>query len=118
MVCVCVESVLTFIYLLFLHLKIFQVFGGIEENEGTEVTRKTFMVCVPDRTEDTLLRILKEWVLPGTTIISDGWKAYCNIKAHGYQHEVVNHSVEFVNEDGAHTNKVEGDYLFFFNLNL
>ena len=66
------------------------------------------MVCVEDRSEKTLLAILKEWVLPGTTVISDGWAAYHNISKHGYGHEVVNHSVEFVNNTGDHTNKIEG----------
>ena len=43
-----------------------------------------------------------------TLIISDCWKAYINLEKYGYKHVTVNHSVEFVNKDGQHTNKVEG----------
>ena len=46
--------------------------------------------------------------LPGTTIISDCWKAYCNLEKHGYMHRTVNHSIELVSDDGDSTNKMEG----------
>ena len=79
------------------------VFGGIEED-----SRKCFIVTVEDRTEETLLNLIKESIEPGTTIVSDCWKAYVNLSKHGYIHKTVNHSVEFVNEEGFHTNKIEG----------
>ena len=81
------------------------VFGGIEED-----SRKCFIVTVEDRSESTLLEIIKEWIEPGTTIVSDYWKAYVNLEKHGYHHKTVNHSVEFVNEEGFHTNKIEGHW--------
>jgi len=31
--------------------------------------------------------------LPGTTILSDCWKAYNSLSVEGYLHETVNHSV-------------------------
>ena len=37
-------------------------------------------------------------------IYSDDWSVYRNLEDIGYEHEIVNHSVEFVNENGAHTN--------------
>lgn len=49
------------------------------------------MVAVDKRDENTLLPIIKEWIEPGTLIISDCWKAYCNLEKHGYQHSTVNH---------------------------
>ena len=58
-----------------------------------------------------MLPIIKEWILPGTMIISDGWKAYSNLSEHGYQHSVVNHSEEWKNMDGHTTNKIEGIYI-------
>ena len=51
------------------------VFGGVERHTG-----KCFLVVVPNRSATTLLAVIKEWVKPGTIIISDCWKAYDNIK--------------------------------------
>jgi len=68
------------------------VFGGIENN-----SRKCFLFMVEKRYEQTLLLIIQTWIKPGTTIISDCWKAYCNL-----------HSIEFVNDYGNNTNKMEG----------
>ena len=70
------------------------VFGGI-----CHETRELFMVPMPTRDRDTLLSIIKEKILPGTTIISDCWKAYNCLEADGYKHFKVNHSVNFVDPD-------------------
>ena len=58
----------------------------------------------------TLLTLIKEWIAPGTTIVSDGWKAYVSLQKDGYLHKTVNHSLEFVNEEGFNTNKIEGHW--------
>lgn len=81
------------------------VFGGIEND-----SRKCFLIAVEKRDEQTLLPIIKKWIKPGTTIISDCWKAYCNLEKHGYTHRTVNHSIEFVNDEGDSTNKMEGHW--------
>ncbi len=81
------------------------VFGGVEVG-----SRKSFIVCVEDRTEATLLSHIKEWIRPGTTIHSDCWKGYFNLALHGYQHQTVNHSLEYITEDGVHTNNIEGHW--------
>ena len=79
------------------------VFGGI-----CRETRELFMVPVPTRDRDTLLGIIKEKILPGTTIISDCWKAYDCLENEGYKHFQVNHSVNFVDPDTLfHTNNIE-----------
>ena len=62
------------------------------------------------RDEQTLLPIIQKWIKPGTTIISDCWKAYCNLEKHGYTHRTVNHSIELVNDSGDSTNKIEGHW--------
>ena len=51
------------------------VFGGVERGTG-----KCFLVVVENRTADTLLQVIRDWILPGTTIISDCWKAYDKIE--------------------------------------
>ena len=77
------------------------VFDGIEED-----SRRSFMAAVDKRDEATLLPLIQKHIAPGTTIISDCWKAYCNLEKHGYEHRLVNHSKEFVSDEGFHTNKI------------
>jgi transposase-like protein len=81
------------------------VFGGIEEE-----SRRSFMVAVEKRDESTLLPIIERHIAKGSIIVSDCWKAYINLEKHGYEHRLVNHSKEFVNNDGDHTNKIEGHW--------
>ena len=80
------------------------VFGGIERG-----TTKSFMIVVADRSAATLIPIIQTYILPGTLIISDEWRAYSSLSSLGYQHQTVNHSQNFVDPGtGAHTNSVEG----------
>eukprot|EP00112_Aurelia_sp_Birch-Aquarium-sp1_P010896 Seg2305.3 transcript_id=Seg2305.3/GoldUCD/mRNA.D3Y31 product="putative transposase-like protein" protein_id=Seg2305.3/GoldUCD/D3Y31 len=81
------------------------VFGGIEEE-----SRKCFMVPVEKRDRKTLLPLIEKWILPGTTIVSDCWKPYEILSELDFEHLKVNHSKEFVNENGDHTNKIEGHW--------
>ena len=84
------------------------VLGGIERD-----TTKCFLAVCPDnrRNEATLLPIIRHYVAPGSTIITDKWKAYINLGNHGYVHEDVNHSRNFVDPaTGAHTNRIEGTW--------
>ena len=79
------------------------VFGGI-----CRKTRECFMYTVPDRTAATLLPIITQAILPGTTVLSDQWRAYNGIAALGYAHNTVNHSQNFVDPaTGAHTQNIE-----------
>ena len=68
------------------------------------------MVAVDKRDQATLLRRIEKWIEPGTVVISDCCKAYCNLDKHGYAHRIVNHSQEFVNEQGDSMNKIEGHW--------
>lgn len=82
------------------------VFGGIERE-----SKECFFKCVADRTANTLIDIIKEYILPGTTVISDCWKAYSSLNNEGFPHLTVNHSVNFVDPDtGAHTNTIESTW--------
>jgi len=79
------------------------VFGGVERGSG-----RTFLVPVPDRTADTLTALVREWVEPGTTVISDCWGAYRDLDSQGYTHRTVNRSLYFVDpQSGTHTNTIE-----------
>lgn len=44
------------------------VFGSIERDTGN-----CFLVPVPDRTADTLLVLVRQWICPSTTIMLDCW---------------------------------------------
>lgn len=82
------------------------VFGGYERESG-----ESFMVPVEKRDVATLLPIIKDWILPGTTIISDFWRSYDCLQNEGFGHLKVNHSLNFKDpETGAHTNSIEGSW--------
>ena len=82
------------------------VFGGIERE-----SKKCFFVTVEDCSQRTLLQIIKDNIKPGTTIISDYWKAYDCLNKEGFEHLKVNHSLNFVDPDsGAHTNTIESTW--------
>ena len=68
------------------------------------------MVAVDKRDQATLLPRIEKRIEPGTVVISDCRKAYCNLDKHGYAHRIVNHSQEFVNEQGDSMNKIEGQW--------
>ena len=63
----------------------------------------------------TLLSIIERFIVPGTTIYSDQWKAYNYISRlpHDSTHETVNHSLNFVSpETLAHTHNVENMWMY------
>ena len=79
------------------------VFGGLDNN-----TKEGFLVAVDQRDAATLLPILQDFVVPGSTVVSDLWAAYRTVNNLGYQHLTVNHRVNFVNPImHATTNHVE-----------
>lgn len=72
------------------------------------------MVAVPDRTADTLIGLIQEWIEPGTTVITDFWKGYDRLSKENYEHLRVNHSIHFKDpETGAHTNLIECTWRHF-----
>lgn len=80
------------------------VFGGIERESGD-----MFLVKVEKRDPKTLVKIIHENILPGTTIYSDCWRAYNKLDDEGFEHYTVNHSANFKDPiTGVHTNTIEG----------
>lgn len=79
------------------------VFGVFERG-----SKKLFLCGIQDRTKETLLAVIKDIILPGTTIISDCSKAYDCLKDEGFEHVSVNRSINFVDPTtGAHTQNIE-----------
>ena len=70
------------------------VFGGIQRSNGD-----FFVVPVEARNKVTLLAAIKHHIKPGTTVISDCWKAYDCLADEGFNHLTVNHSMYFVNPE-------------------
>ena len=81
------------------------MFGGIDRE-----TKETFFKVVERRDADTLIPIIQKYIIPGTTIFSDCWKAYSTLKDIGYIHSTVNHSIEFKAADGTCTNTIESTW--------
>ena len=82
------------------------VFGGIERG-----SRKCFFREVDDRKKETLFFVVKDWVFPGTIIISDCWAAYKCFEDKRFQSLATTRSLHFVDPaTGTHTNSIEGTW--------
>jgi transposase-like protein len=85
---------------------------GIWVIVGVERTpeRRVFLVPVLNRNSDTCIEIIRNHVIPGSVIYTDGWRGYSQIQNQlELQHYTVNHSQGFIDlETGVHTNTVEG----------
>ncbi|XP_045461253.1 uncharacterized protein LOC123671438 isoform X2 [Harmonia axyridis] len=82
------------------------VIGGVER--GVRGECKAFFVPVENRTSETLIGIIRRYVLPGTTIMTDCWRGYNSLEDYGYRHFSVNHSENFVDpQTGANTQTIE-----------
>ena len=85
------------------------IFGGI-----CRQTREIFLAICPGNKRDrpTLEKIIVEHVEAGTTLYTDGWKAYEQLERLGYKWEMVNHSEHFVSptNPACHTNTIEGTW--------
>ena len=87
------------------------VFGGIER-----ISKKCFLIEVPDRSASTLEAAIVEHILPGTKIMSDGWAAYKKVgllKQGIYEHCVIVHNRNFVDPDDndIHTQNIENMWM-------
>lgn len=57
------------------------VFGGIQHDN-----RNCFLVPVESCDAHTLMRVLTDWVSPGTTVVSDCWKTYNCFSLKSFRH--------------------------------
>lgn len=72
-----------------------------------EGTNRNVLWMVEDHKRQTLFQIIEAHAIKGSTIKSDEWASYKTINELGYQHLSVNHNINFVCEDGAHTQLIE-----------
>ena len=59
-----------------------------------------------------MTHLIRQQVLPGTHIITDGWGAYSNLSSLGYTHSVVVHEENFVSpvNPEVHTQRIEATW--------
>ena len=84
------------------------VFGLVERT----LERRLVVKVVEKRDAATLLPIIRGCVLPGSTVLTDCWRAYNGIESElGLEHGTVNHSVNYVDPLTLnHTNTIEGTW--------
>ena len=84
------------------------ILGMIDEHSG----QFRLEIC-PDnkRSEAALLPLIQKHCADDSVIVTDGWKAYNNLKYYNYNHLTVNHSLNFVDPNTlANTQKVESSW--------
>lgn len=80
------------------------IYGGFERE-----TRRIFIVPAETGTKESLLKTIKEWILPGTSIVSHFWKAYNCLNDRGFKSLKRKHSYKFVDPK---TDKIaDGKYI-------
>ena len=78
------------------------VFGMLER--GGDVMTKV----VPNVQKRTLQPIIKENILPGSTVHTDELRSYMGLGREGYLHQTVNHGAGEYSRNGCHVNSLEG----------
>ena len=80
---------------------------GVLKREG-----KVFVSIVPRCSKEELMPIIQGKILEGSTIHTDGWKAYDGLIINGYNHyRVFHHENEFV-RGKSHVNGIESFWSF------
>jgi transposase-like protein len=73
---------------------------------------KVFVSVVPDCSKEQLMPIIQGKILEGSTIHSDGWKAYDGLILNGYDHYRVFHSKDEFARGKCHVNGIESFWSF------
>jgi transposase len=60
----------------------------------------------------TLTPIVRLVVEQGSTVYTDQWRGFTELKVDGYTHHSINHSEEYVNQKGQHSNTIESFWSF------
>ena len=68
---------------------------------------KVYTVIIPDAKAATLIPIIREKVKPDSIVYTDSFQVYDVLDVSEFHHRRVNHSKEYVNEQGHHINGIE-----------
>lgn len=75
---------------------------------------KIFIVPVPVCDSWSLLTVINDWILPGSVIISNCWKAYDCLKLPEFNQQTIVQSKTFVHpQNNAGQQNFDGLYFFF-----
>jgi transposase len=69
---------------------------------------KVRAIVADDRKLETLIPLVKKFVLPDSTVFTDDFASYAGLKAEGYRHRRINHSAGVYVLGTTHTQTVEG----------
>ena len=83
-----------------------RVFGLLKRNA------EVYVKIVPDCSKAALMPIIQGQVLEGSTIHTDGWKAYDDLILNGYDHYRVFHSKDEFARGKCHVNGIESFWSF------
>ena len=85
----------------------------INEKGEEEKTTYVHAFVVENTNRDTLQPIIEQFVVEGSTVITDELSAYRGLRQKGYNHFIVNHGAqEYANGD-IFTNSIEGFWSHF-----
>ena len=73
---------------------------------------KVYVTVVPNCSRESLLPIIQGKILEGSTIHTDGWKAYDGLVLNGYDHYRVFHSKNEFARGKSHVNGIESFWSF------
>jgi transposase len=76
---------------------------GFKERGGYTKT-----LVVPNVTEETITQVTKDNIAPGSTVYTDGFRSYNDLKEQGFKHIPHDHTVRFIKDDVTHTQGIEG----------
>lgn len=76
--------------------------------ERTTGNRRVIAKATPDVSANTLTGMVKEYVLPESTVFTDDFSGYDRLKGHGFTHHRINHSAKVWVMGDIHTNTIEG----------
>ena len=71
-------------------------FKSVDLRNGGEGTKRIILYPVDKRDEATLITLIERHVEKGTTIYTDGWRAYSTLNDRGYRHFSVEHTHAYV----------------------
>lgn len=82
------------------------VFAGIEQ--GTD---RCFMIIVQERTKEILLSVIREYIRPGSTIVSDCWRTFNCLNDEEFENLHDDQNYKFKDRDSnIHTNSIESTW--------
>lgn len=84
-----------------------KVFGVLERD-----TQRVYVHIIKREDKRTLMPLIRLIVQEGSTVYTDKWRGFSDLKIDGYDHHTINHSEEYVTRAGEHANTIESFWSF------